>query len=83
LSTSDRQMRTIAEDVLKLAKERSYSLMGVSGLDDPHWVLVDLVDVVVHIFAPETRRFYDLDLLWGDAPKVRWQRRKAPPADPE
>lgn len=74
--TSDRQMRTVADDVVELAEARKYSMMGVAGLDDPYWVLVDLVDIVVHVFEEQTRGYYDLEMLWGDAPRVDWQPEK-------
>jgi ribosome-associated protein len=38
-------------------------------------MLLDFVDVVVHIFSPEYRQYYDLELLWGDAPRVHWSDR--------
>ncbi|MCH8310235.1 MAG: RsfS/YbeB/iojap family protein [Chloroflexi bacterium] len=38
------------------------------------WAVVDLVDIVIHLFDEEFRKFYDLELLWGDAPKVAWSR---------
>jgi len=45
----------------------------IEGGQDTCWALLDFIDVVVHIFDPEARDFYDLELLWGDAPKVAWQ----------
>ncbi len=74
---SDRQRRTVAEDAIELADANRQPVLGVSGLEQPDWVLVDMADIVVHVFEAETRRFYDLELLWGDAPKVRWKRRAA------
>ena len=50
--------------------------MGVEGYEQAKWILIDIADVIVHLFIPEYREIYDLELLWGDAPKVRWQRRK-------
>jgi ribosome-associated protein len=41
----------------------------VEGIDHAHWVLLDYVDLVVHIFNPEKRAFYSLERLWGDAPR--------------
>ncbi|NLE57766.1 MAG: ribosome silencing factor [Planctomycetes bacterium] len=73
--TSDRQIRTVADHLLKLAKDKGIKAMGVDGYEYAHWILLDFVDVVVHIFAPSYRQLYDLELLWGDAPRVKWQRR--------
>ena len=50
----------------------------VEGGSDGGWVLVDALDVVVHLFDPDAREFYDLELLWGDAPKVGWQKQARP-----
>jgi ribosome-associated protein len=80
---SDRQRRTVADDAIRLAKAAGRVVLGVSGTEQPDWVLVDLIDVVVHVFDPQTRKFYDLEMLWGDAPHVRWQRarRAKPPTE--
>ncbi len=43
-------------------------------LGEGGWTLLDFVDVVVHIFDDEHRHYYDLELIWGDAPRVRWQK---------
>jgi ribosome-associated protein len=71
--TNPRQVRTITEEV-----ERQLKLAGnggpfcVEGLDDARWVLMDYGDFVVHVFLEEVRRFYDLEQLWGDAPRWDW-----------
>jgi len=75
--SSDRQIRTAAEQVLGLGKEQGRRPLGVDGVQYSHWVLIDYGDVVVHVFAPDYREIYDLELLWGDAPRVRWERRTA------
>lgn len=66
-ASSDVQVKAIADHVLnetKKAGERVWHDEGYSGLS---WVLLDFVDVVVHIFSEESRRFYNLEGLWGDA----------------
>ncbi len=72
--TSDRQMRAAADTLIDHAKKIGTRPYGRAGRDNAEWILVDFVDVVVHIFTPETRRFYDLELLWGDAPRLDWAR---------
>jgi ribosome-associated protein len=72
--SSDRQRRTVADDAARLARERGQPVLGMSGLEQPDWVLVDMVDIVLHVFDAETRGFYDLEMLWGDAARVRWKR---------
>jgi len=75
--TSDRQLRTAADHILKMVKQINFKPMGIEGYEQAKWILIDIADVIVHLFVPEYREIYDLELLWGDAPKVRWQRRKA------
>lgn len=61
---SDRQVRAIAENVVRRAKEAGMKPLGVEGLDLGEWVLVDLCDVIVHLMQPETRDYYQLEKLW-------------------
>jgi ribosome-associated protein len=72
--TSDRQMRSAADAVKAHAKKIGVPPYGVSGVRSPNWILVDFVDVVVHVFSPDQRKYYDLELLWGDAPRLEWAR---------
>ncbi len=78
-ATNTRQVRTIVDEV-EGALEGEGPAIGVEGLDDATWVLVDFGDVVVHVFEQETRAYYDLDRLWGDAARVDWEREPAPVA---
>lgn len=68
--TSGRQMRTVADEISQLGKQSGHSRFGRAGYEQARWILVDFVDVVVHIFDAEYRRYYDLELLWGDAKKI-------------
>jgi ribosome-associated protein len=43
-------------------------------VESANWILLDYVDVVVHLFDGTARAFYDLEMLWGDSPRVEWQR---------
>lgn len=72
--TSDRQMRSVADDVDELAAKHRYPVFRRDADDRTTWIVVDCVDVVVHIFEPNTRAHYDLEMLWADAPKVEWER---------
>lgn len=71
--TSSRQMRSVADDLIELAESRSFAPLNQSGLDGETWILVDCIDVIIHIFNDEARRYYDLDNLWGDAKRLEWR----------
>ena len=45
----------------------------ISRSVDDHWILLDFVNVVIHVFSPEARQFYDLEALWGEAKRVEWK----------
>jgi ribosome-associated protein len=55
---------SVRKNVSKKLKEKPYSM---EGIENQEWVLIDYVDVVVHIFQREIREFYDIENLWGDA----------------
>lgn len=63
--TSNRHVKTLADHVITQAKAHHASVLGVEGERECEWVLVDLVDVVVHIMLPQVRAFYELEKLWG------------------
>ena len=72
--TSRPQMRTVAARIEEYIRgDADVSCLGEEGLTSDHWVLLDLVDVVVHVFAPDARAYYALELLWGDVPRVDWE----------
>jgi ribosome-associated protein len=68
--TSDRQMRTVADEICEAARERGLKRFGRAGYEQARWILLDFVDVVIHIFDSEYRNYYDLELLWGDADRL-------------
>ena len=68
--TSDRQMRTVADEISDVAKEHGMQRFGRAGYEQARWILLDYVDVVIHIFDSEYRNYYDLELLWGDAERL-------------
>jgi ribosome-associated protein len=68
-----RQVRTLVDEIERRVKEASgRSPRAVEGLRDLTWVLMDYGDFLVHVFHEETRPYYDLEHLWGDAPRVVW-----------
>ena len=70
---NSRQVRTIADEVEAAVKaDDGPSPIRIEGLDDARWVLLDYGDFVVHVFLDEARRYYDLERLWSDAPRVQW-----------
>ena len=71
--TSERQVKTIAEEVLNDLKARGVRPVRVEGVASARWMLIDYVDFVVHVFDDEEREFYRLENLWRDAPVVEWE----------
>ena len=67
---SDVQVKAIAEHVVEELKGEGTPAGHVEGLTGGRWVLLDYIDFVVHVFHPQARAFYQLENLWGDAP--RW-----------
>jgi ribosome-associated protein len=63
---SDRQIKAMAEHVM----ESFGKPFGAEGVEQGRWVLLDYIDVVIHIFQDETRRYYDLENMWFEAKKV-------------
>jgi ribosome-associated protein len=72
--TSDRQMRAVADEICDEAKEQGQQRFGRAGYEQARWILLDFVDVVIHIFDAEYREYYDLELLWGDARQLKWDK---------
>ena len=68
---SDRQVQSIAQGLQDEGGEEGVKPFAVEGTQRGHWVLMDFSDVIVHIFYEPIREFYDLDGLWGDAPKAQ------------
>jgi ribosome-associated protein len=67
--TSEAHVRGIAEHVMEKLGRRGHRTHHVEGLGG-RWVLLDFVDFVIHLFHPQTRAFYQLERLWGDAPEL-------------
>jgi ribosome-associated protein len=67
---ANRHVGAIAENVTKALKENGINSLHVEGLPNCDWVLIDSGDVIVHVFRPEVREFYNLERLWTQGPKV-------------
>jgi ribosome-associated protein len=72
--TSNQQIRAVGGEIAQFGKEQGRQVYNKAGMQQGRWIIVDFVDVVVHLFDEEFRNFYDLELLWGDAPKIDWKR---------
>jgi ribosome-associated protein len=70
--TSNRQMQAVADEISQAGREQGFPRFGRAGYEQARWVLLDYIDVVVHLFDTEYRQFYDLELLWGDAERVKY-----------
>ena len=60
-------VKAIADSVLENCKKNDIPVYNIEGYDSQRWVLLDFVEIVVHIFQPEVRSYYQLERLWGDA----------------
>jgi ribosome-associated protein len=78
-AASDRQARAVADAVLESARAAGRSVLGVEGYEDGSWILIDVADVVVHVFVRDAREHYDLDRLWADAKRIPLREVGAPP----
>ena len=72
--TSEQQIRAVGNELATLGKHQGFPVYGKAGIQQGRWVVIDFVDVVIHLFDREYRSFYDLELLWGDAPRIEWHR---------
>ena len=64
--TSDRHVKTISDRVLEFMTEQGWKPLGLEGDNAREWILVDYVDVVVHVMREQTRKHYDLESLWNE-----------------
>lgn len=67
---SERQVKAIADTIEEKAEENGVTIKQIEGKNSGTWILIDLSDVIVHVFKTETRHFYNLEKLWSEAPLV-------------
>ncbi len=68
--TSDRQVTAVASHIEESLKKEGLRPLGVEGIREGRWVLIDYDDFVVHIFLDSVRDFYQFDRLWGSSPEI-------------
>ena len=71
--TSDRQIRSLADELKSIGKKIGHPAWHIAGTDTAEWIVMDFVDVVVHLFVEDVREFYDLEMIWGQSPKLDWE----------
>ncbi len=67
---SKRQVRGIADHIYETMSAAGYKPLGIEGLSEEAWVLMDYGELIVHVFLKSVREFYDLERLWSDAPRI-------------
>ena len=73
--TSDRQLRSLLKQVAGLGEQQGFERFGDDKDEAATWMVADFVEIMVHLFEPNTRGHYDLEMLWGDAPELDWKRK--------
>jgi len=71
--TSEQHVKTLTDEVAEKTKQEGESPWHIEGYKTRRWVLIDYVDIVVHIFRQEVREFYSLERLWGDAKRTSFE----------
>ncbi|MFS1189119.1 ribosome silencing factor [Enterococcus lactis] len=69
-ANSERQINAITEEIIDKEEENKYEVKRIEGKEGGKWVLIDLGDLIVHVFHAPERSFYTLEKLWSDAPLV-------------
>lgn len=75
-ANSERQVQSIAREVADQASKGGFAVKRLEGFDSGRWILVDLGDVVVHVFHKDERGYYNLEKHWGDAPLLEMADRE-------
>ena len=78
-ATSEPHLKAIAGEIeSKLKEDHKISAAAVDGFPASQWIVLDYLQVVVHVFHHEKRDFYSLESLWGDAPQLKWEPAETP-----
>ncbi len=73
-ATSEPQLKAIAGEIeSRLKEQHGVRAVAVDGFPISQWIVLDYLQVVVHVFHQEKRAFYSLEDLWGDAPRLQWE----------
>ena len=73
-ATSEPQLKAIANEIqTRLKEDHGVRAVAMDGFPASQWIVLDYLQVVVHIFHRDKRAFYSLEDLWGDAPRVEWE----------
>ena len=70
--SSDTQVKAIADSVIEESESYGLTVHHVEGYESLRWVLIDMSEIVIHVFRPDVRAYYQLERLWGDAPTERY-----------
>ncbi|GIN20061.1 MAG TPA: ribosome silencing factor [Bacillus bacterium] len=76
--TSEKQVQAIAREVKSAAEKTGLDIKKIEGFEEARWVLIDMGDVIAHVFHKDERNYYNLERLWGDAPIENIQKELAP-----
>jgi ribosome-associated protein len=72
---SEPQLKAIANEIeTRLREDHSIRPVAIDGFPASQWIVLDYLQVVVHVFHRDKRSFYSLEDLWGDAPQLEWER---------
>jgi ribosome-associated protein len=73
-ATSEPHLKAISGEIeARLKEEHGIRAVAIDGFPASHWIVLDYLQVVVHVFDREKRAFYSLEDLWGDAPRMKWE----------
>ena len=72
--TSERQMKSVASELEDLGAEQGHEVFRSNRDSTGTWIVIDFIDLVVHLFEPEQREYYDLEALWSDGGAIEWER---------